>query len=221
MTHLRRFLVLALVMLCAVGIVLHFGGCSKVTPLEPEIRYEEAESSFPPEITKAMNVEGDVYGDITDEYDPDYWGDDEVDFPLYGSNTFQLLSSRWRWRGTFYQGGVVFVNNGTKFYVFPGAITPPPGQEGQPVTITIEVEQNEDGELIFTFGPSGTQFRPSGLLRLSWKGLKPDNDEVVKLFYIDSDDQYIEQKPRYIDVQGQCFYLFIDHFSRYAISKCR
>ena len=210
-----RFLSQVLTLLCIMGIILNFGGCSKDTPLEPPVSREDRDPDFPPEISEVLAA------NVDDDYDIFCNDDNGYNFPLHGSHTFKLLTWGWRNRCQFYQGGVVWVSNGTKFYVFPGAITPPPGGEGQPVIITMTVDKDENGDLIFSFGPSGTQFNPRGLVRLSWKGLNPKHDEVVKLFYIDSDGQYNEQGADYIDYKGQSFYLFIDHFSRYAISKCR
>ena len=96
-------------------------------------------------------------------------------------------------------------------------MTPPPGTpERARVTLTMLVEKDKDRmELIFTFGPSGCQFSPAGEVWLDWKDL---HSEEATLYYIDENGAYIPQTPDHVDKQGRRMKIYIDHFSRYALS---
>ena len=96
-------------------------------------------------------------------------------------------------------------------------MTPPVGTpNGADVTLTMLVERSEDGnnELIFTFGPHGSQFNPPVEITFNWEDLGSD---TAILYYIDDNGNFIQQEPDQIDVQGKRMTLFLDHFSRYAI----
>ncbi len=196
MTHLRRFLVLALVLLCAAGIVLNFGGCSKVLPLEPELTQEEDAVDFPTELSKR--------------------GGHKQKFPQYAEKTFKFDKKKG-----YYRGGKLNTTNGSKFKIKKGDLDPSlveveGWKYGDPVTITMQVEK-EDDKLIFTFGPSGCRFKPSAELTLSWNGLNAKKHEVKTINLLDANDDVIEADE--VDTRGQMFLMWIPHFSRYAISK--
>ena len=95
-----------------------------------------------------------------------------------------------------------------------GALTPPAEiPYGDPVTITFQVDYNPvTNELTFTFGPHGCQFSPAAE---DWSEL--DTDTPV-LYYIDENDNYIEQQPEQINYQGRWMIITVDHFSRYAVA---
>jgi hypothetical protein len=107
--------------------------------------------------------------------------------------------------------------NGSMFQLSHGSLTPPPGTPSQQaVTLTMSCERDSAGkELLFTFGPSGSQFNPPAMVTLSWKDL---NVEIPKLYYIDRDGNYIEQTPDDISVRGKWLRIYVHHFSRYAIA---
>ena len=215
MKHLRRFLTLTMVLLFAAGIVLNFGGCSKELPLEPQITGEEDTTDFPSTLSK-----------------PGGPGKKEQ-FPQYAEHTFKFDK-----RKEHYKGGKLNTTNGSKFKIKDGVLTPPDtwtetdgkGKKprnyewGDPVTITMTVDKVDD-RIVFTFEPSGCSFDPSAELTLSWKGLKAKKHEDATLELLDHDPDYHDQGEVIgayeTDTRGQKFLMWIDHFSRYAISKGR
>ena len=72
-----------------------------------------------------------------------------------------------------------------------------------------------NGQLIYTFGPSGCSFEPAAEIWISWKEL---DTQMADLFYIDEANQYIEQNPEDIDFTLKRFKVLISHFSRYAVA---
>lgn len=211
MKHLRRFLTLTMVLLFAAGIVLNFGGCSKEFPLEPQITGEEDTEDFPSTLSK----KGD-------------------NFPQYAEHTFKFDKKKG-----YYKGGMLNTTNGSKFKIKDGDLTPPPGwtdgkgkkhrKNGDPITITMTVDKikvDKEEQIVFTFEPSGCTFSPSAELTLSWKGLKAKKHEDVTLALIEHDPAFPDKIGEPIgayetDTRGQKFLMWIDHFSRYAISKGR
>ena len=115
-----------------------------------------------------------------------------------------------------YRGLSLDLPNGSTFYVLGGALTPPADIAfGDPVTITMTCEKNSlNNELLFTFGPSGSQFSPAAVIELNWKDL---GMEGATLYYVDENGNYIEQEPDKINLQGKTMMIQVDHFSRYAI----
>ena len=131
-------------------------------------------------------------------------------YPQYAERTLTFHKGS----GT-YAGGNVKVNGGSTFHLEERALTPPPGAEGEPVTITMLVEKDKfRTELTFTFGPSGASFDPPAEVTFNWKDLHSSN---ATLYYIDDNGDYIPQTPDYVDIQNKKMTLYIDHFSRYAI----
>lgn len=118
-----------------------------------------------------------------------------------------------------YIGGNVKTKNGSKFSIEDGALKPPPGYgRKSPVTITMKIEKICDSEFQFTFDPSECTFNPSAKLTLSWLGLSGSNNDI-HLYNVIGSGKYKEITPNYIDIKNNSVVLYIDHFSRYALSK--
>ncbi len=135
-------------------------------------------------------------------------------FPIHALKTFSLIP------GThLYSGGTLQMGNGngSNFHVFDSSLTPPPGHpEGGAVTIEMTVDLDSlNKELIFTFGPSGCKFVPAARITLTYNILGVVNPV---LYYIKPNGQYVRQTPDYIDIKHQFMYIYVDHFSRYAIA---
>jgi len=206
MKHLRRFLTLTMVLLFAAGIVLNFGGCSKEFSLDPQITGEEDTEDLPSRLSK----KGD-------------------DFPQYAEHTFKFDKKKG-----YYKGGMLNTTNGSKFKIKNGDLTPPATwmdgkktrEYGDPVTITMTVDKinvdKKEEQIVFTFEPSGCTFDPSAELTLSWEGLKAKKKEAKKIYLFDLVDENNEEiAAAEMDTKNKKFYMWIDHFSRYAISKGR
>lgn len=140
-------------------------------------------------------------------------GGGEVNYPLYGSHVYRFWSAH-----NIYRGGTLNMADGSFFQLVKDALTPPSDiPRGEDVTITMTTERHPvKNELIFTFGPSGSQFQPSGKVYLNYKTL---GIEIPKFYYIDENGNYIEQTPDDIDVTNRSLILYVDHFSRYAIGS--
>ncbi|MCA9735303.1 MAG: hypothetical protein H6696_15355 [Deferribacteres bacterium] len=115
--------------------------------------------------------------------------------------------------------------SGTSFSIVKGALIPPDDFPfGDPVTITMQIDKDPvNNELIYTFGPHGSQFDPPAMITLDYKYLETDVDisEIPTLYYIEENGDYIEQTPDYIDVSGKKVTIYAPHFSRYAIAHTR
>jgi hypothetical protein len=138
-------------------------------------------------------------------------GGGEVNYPISGSKVYQFWSAH-----KLYRGGTLNMADGSFFQLVKDALTPPPTISwGEDVTITMMTERDTvRNELIFTFGPSGSQFQPSAKVYLNYKIL---GIEIPKFYYIDENGNYIEQTPDEINVTNRSIILYVDHFSRYAI----
>ena len=134
-------------------------------------------------------------------------------WPITASKTFRYKNNL-----NGYQGGEIeFGNdNKSKFKLEDNALTPPPGtQHKKNVTITMEIDYDSNAnELIFTFGPHGSQFSPRAELKLDYGQL---GITVPKLYYIDDDGTRIEQQPEQVDSNKKWLKIRVDHFSRYAL----
>lgn len=119
-----------------------------------------------------------------------------------------------------YNSATVSIPLVSKFQFDNGALTPPPGTPlGADVEITMEVDlvkKQGDRYLVFTFGPSGSQFSPSATVILDWSLLEYLD---VTLYYIDENNNYIPMSPDEIDIFNKKVTIYIGHFSRYALSK--
>jgi hypothetical protein len=117
-----------------------------------------------------------------------------------------------------YMGGSLGFGNGTKLTVPKGALKPPPGT---PVGASIEISGLIDfdvpnRELFLEFGPSGCQFDPCITLRIKYSDL--GGSGIPTLYYIDKNGNYLPQRPDEISTTEKWMKLYIDHFSRYAVS---
>ena len=120
------------------------------------------------------------------------------------------------WENLYYSGNITVLPSRSVFDLEWGALTPPDSLWGQDVTITFTIDKDEaNNELIFTFGPHGSQFSPAARVILDYSDLGID---IPTLYYIDENGNYIEQQPDDIDVNGKKLTLYIDHFSRYALA---
>ena len=127
------------------------------------------------------------------------------------------MTSRYSKKWDAYQGGKIILSQGSQFELLYGSLTPPPELYGQNVTITVNVvEDAVSGELLFEFGPSGSQFEPAATVWFHYTGSSMPN-----LYYIDENGNYVEQPPDEIDTQNQWIMLKIHHFSRYALAWSR
>lgn len=135
--------------------------------------------------------------------------ENQYNYPLSTDLTFLANS-----QGSF-QGGQLKVENGTTFSLKSGALTPPAGHTDDRIILTMEVDRDAaSNELLFTFGPSGCQFNPSATIWFNYGDL---GISAPKLYYVDSNGNYIEQAPEKIDRRGNKMLISVDHFSRYAL----
>ena len=109
------------------------------------------------------------------------------------------------------------VPGGSTFHLTQGSLTPPPGTPlGDDVTLTMLVEMDSsNNELVFTFGPSGSQFSPAAEIWFDYSDL---GSTMATLYYIDSNGNHIPQQPDDVDLQGKRMKITVDHFSRYALA---
>ncbi len=136
-------------------------------------------------------------------------------YPQYNERKINLDSYNKTTGIYTYGGGNLQVHNSSTFHLLGGSLTPPAELLGDKVTITMLVEKDDvNNQLIFTFGPSGCSFSPSAEVWLDWSNL---GISAPKLYYVESNGNYIEQAADSIDLQGQRLSLHINHFSRYAI----
>ncbi len=136
-----------------------------------------------------------------------------IQYPMSASKTFAFSEIFNYYLG----GGFSMKNNNSSFSLLPGALTPPSEiPVGEPVTITMQIDRDEiKNELIFTFGPHGARFNPPAAIKLDWKDM---NVSVPNLYYIDENGNYIPQSPDQIDFISKWMIIYVDHFSRYALS---
>ena len=134
----------------------------------------------------------------------------EYNYPLSTDLTFLYVNPN---QG--FQGGQLKVENGTTFSFKGGSLTPPSGSTDDRIILSMEVDKDiTKNELLFTFGPSGCQFNPSATIWFNYGDL---GISAPKLYYVDSNGNYIEQSPEKIDYRGNKMLIRVDHFSRYAI----
>jgi len=123
------------------------------------------------------------------------------------------MTSRYSKRPDAYQGGQIILSQGSRFELFHGALTPPAELYGQDVTLAMTVVQDEvNNELLVEFGPHGSTFEPAATVRFHYPGSNP------KLYYVEDDGTYTEQKPDEVDLVNGWLKLTINHFSRYAVA---
>ena len=160
---------------------------------------------------------------------------DVVNYPLSGS-----VDILWNSDSCYYEGGNIHFEDGTKFHVKSDAFIPPKhllkyyfeengtydyqdiaeirkiSKKRKPVTITMRIDlDKEKNELIYTFGPHGSRFSKPARIVFDYSSL---GTNTANLFYIENDGSYVEQPFDHIDIKAKKIYLYIDHFSRYAMS---
>ena len=134
-------------------------------------------------------------------------------WPLVGTYTYTYNNGQGHYNG----GKVTFGNeNSSKFEIEVDALTPPPGTPwGDPVTVTVEIDYDATTqELLLTFGPHGAQFSPRAEVKIDYRVLGVD---LPVLYYIDDNDNRIEQQPDQLDTNKRWLKIYLDHFSRYAL----
>ncbi len=148
------------------GLAINFNPCTKQSPLSSD----DNETNV--SIT-ALGKKGGQ-GKAGDE-------ESEYNYPLFTDLTFLANS-----KGSF-QGGQLKVENGTTFSFKSGSLTPPSGWTDDRIILSMEVERDDDdNEMLFTFGPSGCQFNPSATIWFNYGDL---GISAPKLYYVDSEGQ--------------------------------
>jgi len=169
------------------GLAIHFNACTEQAPLS-----SQTENSV------SVLAKGKPGGQESD-----------YNYPLH--TEFTVLANS---KGSF-QGGQLEVENGTTFFFPYGSLTPPSGWTDDRIILSMEVDMDTTkNEMLFTFGPSGCQFKPSAI---SWFNYGDLGISAPKLYYVDSNGKYIEQAPEKIDYRGHKMLFRVEHFSRYAI----
>ena len=194
----RRIVVVGLLIL---GMTLNFSGCSKESTLGPEngIDQELNLAKIKDKIITTSETDVSAQQVITS----------------YQQKT--SVTVVWDKEERCYESAKLELANGSVFKLKEGSLTPPPGTKARrPVTLTMEVDFDQaKNELVFTFGPHGSQFSPRAEICLNWRDLGINK---AKLFYIDENGNYIQQNPDQMDVKDKKMYLYVDHFSRYALA---
>jgi hypothetical protein len=118
-----------------------------------------------------------------------------------------------------YESGRIELADKSSLKIKEGSLVPPSViKYKKPVTITMEMARTAENEVNFTFGPHGTQFTEPAEIIISYESLEKSD---VKLYYIEDNGSYQEQNPDQIDVKNKKMYLYVDHFSRYAVAYGR
>ena len=166
-------------------------------------------------------VEDEVIKIVDRKYD-----DSDSCYPLFGE-----VDLYWNADSGWYNGGVIIMEDRTMFHVKKDALIPPRSLIDyefnydlnreelpvfKPVNITMRIDNDEiKNELIYTFTPHGAIFKKSARIIFSYETLGCD---VANLYYIEADGSYKEQPYDHIDLLGKKIYLYVNHFSRYAMS---
>ncbi len=187
MTNLKKFVSTLTSAALLAGLAIHFNACTEQSPFS-----SQTENSV------SVLAKGKPGGQ-----------ESEYNYPLYTDLTVLANSE------DSFQGGQLKVENGTTFSFKNGSLTPPSGWTDDRIILSMEVERDiMDNELQFKFGPSGCKFNPSAKIWFNYEDL---GISAPKLYYIDSEGNYIEQSPEKIDYRGNKMLISVDHFSRYAI----
>jgi hypothetical protein len=142
-------------------------------------------------------------------------GNSQIKYPLDGE-----VKLKYDHFEEGYRAGNIRLKDGSQLHIKGETLTPPDGWIiPKPVDISMRVELDEQNdELIFTFGPSGCSFSQPATIVMYYGIL---GNETPKLFYIHKDGSYEEQNPDNVDRRGCKLYLDVDHFSRYAVAYGR
>lgn len=135
-----------------------------------------------------------------------------------GESTYpQSASMVLRYRYGRYMGNQMTTQNGSSLMVRGGSFTPPAGTApGSDVTVTMTINKDDASKLLyFDFGPSGGQFDPPAAAWFDWHEIGVRN---ARLYLVRDDGEFVEQEPDAVDLTGDRFMVYFDHFSRYAIA---
>jgi len=182
----------------SLAILFLIGGCAKDTPVSPTDSLSGF-SSGPQTGASKFNT-----FDVTS-----------------GSSTNNIIQTaevviRYKKNSNFYGNAILGHPNGSKLTILQNAFIPPADLWGQNVTISMTVEKDTlNNELIYTFGPHGSQFSIPASLWISWADLGSAN---ANLYYIDDNGNYIPQPYDGINLNDKTFLLYVNHFSRYAVA---
>ena len=178
------------------GLALNFSACTEQAPFEPGDRKD---------LSATLNKRPDRQADSL--LLP------EADNTVGTTKEQGSMKSRYYKKWDAYQGGKINLSQGSQFELLYGSLTPPPELYGEDVTLTMTVVQDEaDNELLVEFGPHGSTFEPAATVWFHYPGSNP------KLYYIQDDGTYTEQKPDEVDLVNGWVMLKINHFSRYALA---
>jgi|GEM_PF-1141798 len=114
------------------------------------------------------------------------------------------------------EGGVVTVGNNdlgySKIVVDPNDL---------PEDMTISLQWASDGYCEGEFGPHGTQFNDPVKVVLSYKGadLSDIDEDDLKISYYNEDTGIWEVMGGTVDTENKEVVVYLEHFSRYAITK--
>jgi hypothetical protein len=214
----KRITALTITALLTVGMTLNFSGCSKETTMGPTLEQEQKVDSLAKGKGKALGL------DKQEENTNNGVGQDKQDQVRnsYPQNDEKELI--WDEEAGAYEGGTLRVANGSQFHISDYVAIPPNGISNgkkRPINITMNVNKvsNAHGEVLeFTFGPSGTHFLEPAEIRLNWEDLGLKNNEVPDFYYIEENGEYKKQNPSKVDKGNKWLYLYVDHFSRYALA---
>jgi len=196
MTTIKKIIVQFSGTVLTVGLGLNFSACTEQAPFEPGDRKELSAT-----LNKRPNRGADSI--VLPETDNTVGTTTEK-----GSTT-----CRYQKRQNRYLGGKIVLSQGSQFEVLNYSLTPPAELMGQNVTVTMTVVQDAaNNKLLFEFGPHGSTFEPAATVWFHYPGSNP------KLYYIEDDGNYTEQKPDEIDLVHGWLKLKINHFSRYALA---
>jgi len=178
------------------GLALNFNACTEQAPFEPGDRKDLSAT-----LNKGPNR-----------------GADSIVLPV-ADNTVGItkeqgsMTARYSKKRDVYGAGTIVLSQGSRFELPYGSLTPPAELTGQNVTLTMTVVQDTaNNELLFEFGPHGSIFEPAATVWFYYPGSDP------KLYYIEDDGTYTEQKPDEVDTANGWLMLKIHHFSRYAVA---
>ena len=178
------------------ALTLSFNACTEQSPFEPGER-----TNLPATLNKRPDRKADSLL-LT-----------EADNTVGTTKEQGSMTSRYSKKWDAYQGGKIILSQGSQFEVLYGSLTPPAELYGRNVTLTMTVVQDEaDNELRFEFGPHGSTFEPAATVWFHYPGSDP------KLFYIEDDGTYTEQKADEVNLVNGWLKLKINHFSRYALA---
>lgn len=138
----------------------------------------------------------------------------QIDWPVTGSVTIGYNTGLDQYKG----GKITFgQNNKSKLTVERNSLIPPPGTPwGEPVTITMVMDYDSvNQEIQVHFEPHGCQFTIPAQLKIDYRFLDID---IPVLYYIDEDENYIEQQPDQIKANKKWLKIYMNHFSRYAVA---